>query len=394
VDEFGYQRLDRVREGQWEWLWQDRVPIGAITLIAGLSNVGKSPLLGDLVTRVTRAEKFPGDARKQKPRTVLYHCVEESHKKTIRPRLRQFGADMRRVHIDPLGNVKLDPARLAAAIKKYKATVLVFDPLEAYLKHQYGVRLREELQQLSQVCDEYEATIIGIAHFNKTGKTFIDLLKGGSQYYQVTRMILGVFKVDYANAASPLVLTRAKCSPQSLDPTSVCYSLPKGNGTNNYLRPIWLREQDTPETMRRGILTLGDLVKAAVKHGAGAGGVIETQGGRAERLVKEVLADAGGTLPAAVLDAALVKHSVAPKQIELAKTNLRRADEIKPNKTKKGWEWSLVNPPDEEAEPDGVSTKPNGKLPAALDALAAAAKPGPTLAAELAAVGAARRTLQ
>ena len=85
--------------------------------------------------------------------------------------------------------------------------------------------------------DRIEATIIGIAHFNKTGKTFMDLLKGGSQYFQVTRMILGVFKVDYTNSESPLVLTRAKCSPLSLDATSICYSLPKGDGTNKYLRP-------------------------------------------------------------------------------------------------------------------------------------------------------------
>ena len=77
---------------------------------------------------------------------------------------------------------------------------------------------------------------------------------------------------------------------------------------------------------------------------------METKGGRAERLLSEVLTAAGGTLLASELDAALDKLGVAPKQIELAKTALRRTNEIAPNKTKKGWEWSLVNPPVEEAE--------------------------------------------
>jgi len=93
-------------------------------------------------------------------------------------------------------------------------------------------------------------------------------------------------------------------------------------------------------------------VKAAARHGAGASGVIETKGGRAERLLMEVLATAGGSLLARELDAALEKLEVAPKQIELAKRALgnRGTKEITWKKTKKGVVWSLVNPPAEEGK--------------------------------------------
>ena len=42
-----------------EWLWQDRIALGELTLIAGAGGIGKGYMLADLTARVTRGALMP-----------------------------------------------------------------------------------------------------------------------------------------------------------------------------------------------------------------------------------------------------------------------------------------------------------------------------------------------
>ena len=58
------------------WLWQDRIPLGALSLLAGREGIGKSTLAYDLVAKITRGRlegRFHGT-----PRSVIICATEDS----------------------------------------------------------------------------------------------------------------------------------------------------------------------------------------------------------------------------------------------------------------------------------------------------------------------------
>ena len=47
----------------WEWLWEDRIPLGQVTLIAGDAGAGKSFVALDLAARTSRGKPRPATLR-------------------------------------------------------------------------------------------------------------------------------------------------------------------------------------------------------------------------------------------------------------------------------------------------------------------------------------------
>jgi len=81
------------------WLWPERIPLGLVTVIEGAVSVGKSPLVADIIARVTRGAPWPG--RVQGPQLageVLLACGElGGWPKVTLPRLKRAGADLTRI---------------------------------------------------------------------------------------------------------------------------------------------------------------------------------------------------------------------------------------------------------------------------------------------------------
>lgn len=80
------------------WLWPGRIPLGKVTLLAGLPDAGKSFLAIDLAARLSRGEDFPDDrltaqspgSRKpggQKTGKILYVSTIADARETLRARL-------------------------------------------------------------------------------------------------------------------------------------------------------------------------------------------------------------------------------------------------------------------------------------------------------------------
>src|SRR6266851_8041651 len=67
------------------WLWDGRIPAGAITLLPGREGIGKSLALAWLAARLTRGQ-LPG-LHYGTARPVIYAATEDSWGHTIAPRL-------------------------------------------------------------------------------------------------------------------------------------------------------------------------------------------------------------------------------------------------------------------------------------------------------------------
>ena len=84
--------MSEVEEKPVEWLWNGWLPKGKITIIAGVEGVGKTFVLLDIATSITKGKTFPDGAIAPRG-NVLFFGFEDGLADTIKSRLRYLGSD-------------------------------------------------------------------------------------------------------------------------------------------------------------------------------------------------------------------------------------------------------------------------------------------------------------
>jgi len=175
-------RISDVQREEVTWLWQHRIPRGKLTIIEGDPGEGKSFLSQAIAAAVTVGFGLPGQTRRD-PESVVLMSAEDGLGDTIRPRLEDMGADLRRVIalrglIDNDGNER--PLTLAdldvieKAILEHRPALVIVDPIIAYVAgkdtHKAN-EVRSLLAPLAALAERHKAAILAIRHLNKgTGK--------------------------------------------------------------------------------------------------------------------------------------------------------------------------------------------------------------------------------
>jgi NrS-1 polymerase HBD domain/AAA domain len=225
-----------------EWLWPGVLAFGSVAVLDGHPGVGKSTLAIDIAARLSRGEEMPrapsppvplshkgrggvqrpeafGESRSPSnlehpsplvgegpgvrgstaPRFIMIASAEDHTARTIRPRLRIAGADMKRVRVVDEVRVRSGPNAgsrplqlpddLALLEKKMTADgtrLLILDPLMAFLGcDRRGRRIdahkdqsvRQLLVQLKGLAERTGACILVIRHLSK-GMSRSALLRG------------------------------------------------------------------------------------------------------------------------------------------------------------------------------------------------------------------------
>lgn len=240
------------------WLWDGRIPHGALTLGPGREGIGKSLFCAWLTAQVTRGT-LPGVHYGQ-PRGVVYAATEDSWERTIAGRLIAADADMERVFrvevVNTLGNsVPLSLPRdcddMAAEIADHDIALLVLDPLISAVDTRIdvnGEKLREALEPLSKLADDTGCAIFGLAHFNKaSGTDVLSRITGSRAFAAVARAVIAFAKDPHADDGS-CVISQAKNNLGSSDIPSLRYlvdsiTLPTAEGPGQ-----WGRLRITGET--------------------------------------------------------------------------------------------------------------------------------------------------
>ncbi len=165
------------------WLIPDRVPLGAVTLLAGDPKLGKSTL-SILYAAGVSLGRFGGD-----PAAVLIVSAEDSFARIIKPRVVAAGGDSSRIGmfdvVDDEGvrfpDLPEDVHELAAAIAEHKARLVIVDPLNAFLSgsidswKDHGIR--RALAPLARIAEEHDCAVLVIVHLNKQ--------RGGDPIYRI-----------------------------------------------------------------------------------------------------------------------------------------------------------------------------------------------------------------
>jgi hypothetical protein len=165
-------RASDLRVRAVQWLWQGRVPLGALTVLAGEPGLGKSLLSILLAARLSRSELGDGGA-------ALFLTAEDSREHTVLPRLLAAGADLQRVFFPPMARdgferlIRLpdDIGCLSELVRQTGAKLLVVDPLVAHLPTQVNTwqdqSVRGALAPLAALAEEHQAAVLLIGHLNK-----------------------------------------------------------------------------------------------------------------------------------------------------------------------------------------------------------------------------------
>jgi hypothetical protein len=156
-----------------DWLWPERVPMSAITVLAGDPGLGKSLLTISLVAQLTRGDLSGWFS------AALMLTAEDSLASVVRPRLEAAGADLDLVHFGAICRDKVEtPILLPDNVKELRALVLakrarlvVVDPLMAHLPVQVNSwkdqMVRQALAPLHGLAEETGAAVLVVAHLNK-----------------------------------------------------------------------------------------------------------------------------------------------------------------------------------------------------------------------------------
>jgi hypothetical protein len=186
------------------WLWEERIPLGALTLDGGREGIGKSTLAYTLAADITRG-RLPGTHHGQ-PKAVIVAATEDSWAHTIVPRLMAADADLDRVYrvdvttaegVQSELSLPRDIGALEHLIKEADAALILLDPLmsrlDAALDTHKDAEVRLALEPLVRLADVANVAVLGLIHVNKsTSSDPLSLIMASRAFVAVARAVLFV----------------------------------------------------------------------------------------------------------------------------------------------------------------------------------------------------------
>ncbi|MET7731214.1 AAA family ATPase [Streptomyces sp. NPDC005402] len=319
------------------WLWDTtpegapptshgRIPLYSLAIAAGGPGLGKSQFAVWMTARITRGE-LPGELF-GKPRPVIYAAAEDSWAFTIAPRLIAAGADMDLVfHVSvrdderPHARLTLpvDTSLLAKEAERYSVALLVMDPLLSYIDkgvNDYrAAEVRQALEPLVEAADRHRFTILGLAHFTKSGTADpLARVAGSGAFGQLIRSLIAFAKED----------------GERDEPDRFVMSLEKNNlgrlGLPSYeyaIQPVSVETEEGPSYVSRFVL--GEETTTSVREVMRDEGQPEANRGETNETVewlRAYLTDEGGADLAADIKAAARKDGISESSLQRARRKL------------------------------------------------------------------------
>jgi hypothetical protein len=332
-----------------DWLWYARLARGAVTLLEGGPERGKSTILIDLAARISRGHSFPGEREGREPGNVVMMIAEDDLAATVVPRLMAAGADLDRIFFlgatkDEHGEVvpfllSDDGARLHIRCREVSAVLVIVDPLVSFLGSRRGrvlntnndLEVRKALGPLKELAEQLRSSVVAIRHYRKGNGTDAMEAGGGSvTFAALVRVILAALPDPDADDDGHYLLAVAKNNlvqkkqrpalayeivPSALDPDIGCIS--------------WGRTVD---------MSAGEILVAQSEANKDTSG----KAAEAKVLLEELLASGEWVPTVEIMKTAKETHGLSEIAIRRARAKLP----IKAEKQGKPWFWRLQPPLD------------------------------------------------
>lgn len=190
-----------IRPQRVHWLWDGRLALGTLGILAGKQGLGKSTLAYWLAGQITRGT-LPGEFYGT-PKAVLVCATEDSWAHTIVPRLIAAGADLDlvyRIAVDTATgfqselSLPRDLTETGQVAQSVDAALLLLDPLMSRLGSNLDTHkdaeVRLALEPLVALAGRCKLSVLGLMHFNKSGKTdALGLVQAATAFTAVARSV-------------------------------------------------------------------------------------------------------------------------------------------------------------------------------------------------------------
>lgn len=208
-----------------DWLWQDHIPRGKLTVLGGAPGTGKTTIAMKIASTVTTGGRWP-DGGVSPTGNVVIWSGEDDPQDTLIPRLVVAGADLSRVYFIATvrdGNERrpFDPARDMEPLRLRLGEIddlrlLVVDPIVSAVagdSHK-NAEVRRALQPLVDLASASRCALFGITHFSKgtSGRDPVERLTGSLAFGALARVVLVATKSEQEDEAgqSARLFLRAK----------------------------------------------------------------------------------------------------------------------------------------------------------------------------------------
>jgi hypothetical protein len=325
-----------IRSHRQKFLWQDRIPLGTVSLLAGRGGVGKSTFAIWLAVEA-QFGRLIGDLEGEEV-FVLYVSVEDHWETQMKPRLTAAGADMARfAQLTIQSNVDSgtgertpllpeDTDAIRTAIIEYGAKIVILDPITSTISGDDHKReiVRAVLDPLAKLAGETESVILGIMHFNKGAGAASDKVSGSHAYRDAARSVM-LFAKD--EETGHVVMSQDKGNYAEFGDMSIEYAL-----------------VDTVVE-----LDDGDLAHVAKVHMIGetstsVGEIINRVPVNDEvvQWLMEYMSESDGPVPAKQIEEEGKRSGFSIHQLKRAKKRCRPQIEVKKQGMDGGWMWSFA----------------------------------------------------
>ena len=173
-------KLSDIKAEPVNWLWPGWIAYGALSILDGDPDLGKTTISLDIGARVTRGKHMPLGAEVE-PGNVLFVGTEDDPSHTLKPRLLAANADMERVLYstvvsffgggESMLSIKRDVQSIQDEIIASSIRLIIFDPLLQFLGDNVNPHLDQDiriaLSPLVQAIRDTEVAVIGIRHLKK-----------------------------------------------------------------------------------------------------------------------------------------------------------------------------------------------------------------------------------
>lgn len=157
------------------FLWEPYFVRGAVNLLEGDPNVGKTYCLCCIASAVSSGTPLPGQSR-AKPQNVLFMSAEDDPETTLVRRLIRMGADLSRIwFLTKFVRLEDDVIHhVERHIDEHKIRLVIIDPLLAYMQGGIDMNKANEtrpfMARLAELAKAKRVTIIALRHLNKADK--------------------------------------------------------------------------------------------------------------------------------------------------------------------------------------------------------------------------------
>lgn len=359
----------RIKIKPVRWLWDTtpegapptshgRIPMYSLVLAAGGPGLGKSQFAVWATARITTGS-LPGELYGT-PRAVVYAAAEDSWSMTIAPRLIAAGADMDLVfHVEVRDEehafarltLPVDTSLLAREAELHSVALLVMDPLLSYIDkgvNDYrAAEVRQALEPLVLAADRHHFTILGLAHFTKSGAADpLSRVAGSGAFGQLIRALIAFAKEEGEDGDDRFVMSLEKNNLGRLGLPSHYYAI----------QPVTVETDEGPSYVSRFVL--GDETNTSVRdvmrdEGVTAGDRLENDETRT--WLRDFLADLGGCADSSEVQKEARKQQYSKSSIYRARRKLglvTRQSGFGKNKISLWWLPEAVPPESSDSPPN------------------------------------------